>query len=262
MGVAARVIAERENLFASLNEPFNFLFCSSLAICGLVLLSWLKAMDSYPYSWDSHRIPVVDPDLSPRFHPAFSHPHIILSDQDQISAKSSESNDHKWACQTPEAAQLFAMNQHFAPADLVKLPPSDQQYLYSSPELDSQHQFHVSAACDIGHWVTTNQSHLDHHLVGDHFKLAPAPQLPTSGPGPGPVGSDADGVATGFTSPVQSLKRNASIAGFDSSPASGSVESPEHVGGDDVNGKGDGGRRRPVKRACNECRQQKVSPRV
>jgi hypothetical protein len=54
-------------------------------------------------------------------------------------------------------------------------------------------------------------------------------------------------------SPVQGHKRNASLAGFDSSPASPSIDSPDQNAGDDSLG-----RKRPVKRACNECRQQKV----
>lgn len=54
-------------------------------------------------------------------------------------------------------------------------------------------------------------------------------------------------------SPVHGRKRNASLAGFDSSPVSPSIESPDQIGGEDGSG-----RKRPVKRACNECRQQKV----
>jgi hypothetical protein len=88
--------------------------------------------------------------------------------------------------------------------------------------------------------------------IGDSYNLASSTS-PTHG----------HGAASGYVpiSPTVSHghKRNASTAGLDSSPASG-VESPtEH----DVNGE-DGARdaasrRRPVKRACNECRQQKVS---
>lgn len=65
---------------------------------------------------------------------------------------------------------------------------------------------------------------------------------------------DGDGPGTGLTSPTQSHKRNASVAGFDSSPASASFGSPDL---NDDHGRADG-KRRPVKRACNECRQQKV----
>lgn len=78
----------------------------------------------------------------------------------------------------------------------------------------------------------------------DDFKLA---SFLTPGDGDGPV--------TGLTSPSQSHKRNASLAGFDSSPASVSIGSPDPNG--DEHGRE--GKRRPVKRACNECRQQKVS---
>jgi hypothetical protein len=55
---------------------------------------------------------------------------------------------------------------------------------------------------------------------------------------------------------ISNRKRNASLAGFDSSP--GTVESPEAEGSED--GNHDEKRKHPVKRACNECRQQKVSP--
>jgi hypothetical protein len=47
-------------------------------------------------------------------------------------------------------------------------------------------------------------------------------------------------------------KRNASVAGFDDDAQS--IESPDHQLGEDAQG-----RKRPIKRACNECRQQKVS---
>lgn len=58
----------------------------------------------------------------------------------------------------------------------------------------------------------------------------------------------------GLSSPVvaQNRKRDASVAGLDASP--GSNESADHNDGDDQQS-----RKRPVKRACNECRQQKVS---
>jgi hypothetical protein len=54
---------------------------------------------------------------------------------------------------------------------------------------------------------------------------------------------------------ISNRKRNASLAGFDSSP--GTVESPEADASDD--GHHGDRRKQPVKRACNECRQQKVS---
>lgn len=57
----------------------------------------------------------------------------------------------------------------------------------------------------------------------------------------------------GLSSPVisQSRKRDASVAGLDASP--GSNESADQNDGDEQQS-----RKRPVKRACNECRQQKV----
>lgn len=57
---------------------------------------------------------------------------------------------------------------------------------------------------------------------------------------PVPVGADG----------AQGRKRNVTIAGMDSSP--GSIED---VDDSDLR---DDKRRQPVKRACNECRQQKV----
>jgi hypothetical protein len=57
------------------------------------------------------------------------------------------------------------------------------------------------------------------------------------------------------TSGISNRKRNSSLAGFDSSP--GTIESPEADGSED--GHHDDRRKQPVKRACNECRQQKVS---
>lgn len=58
-------------------------------------------------------------------------------------------------------------------------------------------------------------------------------------------------VSTSASDGVQSRKRNVTIAGMDSSP--GSIEDM------DDNDSRDDKRRQPVKRACNECRQQKVS---
>ena len=91
--------------------------------------------------------------------------------------------------------------------------------------------------CDIGRPI-------QRHVSSENpFKLAerqPQDSEPVTGLG-----------ASG--SPIHGRKRNSSLAGFDSSPASPSVESPDHHGGDDSHG-----RKRPVKRACNECRQQKV----
>ena len=60
-----------------------------------------------------------------------------------------------------------------------------------------------------------------------------------------------------FSNATPNRKRNASAAGFDSPSAS--FESPEHDGDDGHTP--NNGKRHPVKRACNECRQQKVSPK-
>ena len=56
--------------------------------------------------------------------------------------------------------------------------------------------------------------------------------------------------ALGSDGAGQHMKRNANMAGLDSSP--GSVDDVEEMEARDEK------RRQPVKRACNECRQQKV----
>lgn len=76
----------------------------------------------------------------------------------------------------------------------------------------------------------------------------------------GGVGSAGHGLGSPVserhsTSGISNRKRNASLAGFDSSP--GTAESPEADASDD--GHHGDRRKQPVKRACNECRQQKVS---
>lgn len=59
------------------------------------------------------------------------------------------------------------------------------------------------------------------------------------------------GFGNGLANNGSAHKRKRSGGGFDSSPGSG---------GDEVDAEGAEGRRQPgVKRACNECRQQKVS---
>lgn len=84
--------------------------------------------------------------------------------------------------------------------------------------------------------------------------VAPVPVSSTS-PSTGGGYRPAPTSHIAHTSPnsQQSRKRNASTAELDSSP--GSQESPEHDG----TGADNDGKRHPVKRACNECRQQKVS---
>ncbi len=69
-------------------------------------------------------------------------------------------------------------------------------------------------------------------------------------------GSSSVGVGSAISSPTSAraggFKRNRSVAGLDSSP--GSVED-----GEGEEGAEDRRRAPGVKRACNECRQQKVS---
>jgi len=75
--------------------------------------------------------------------------------------------------------------------------------------------------------------------------------------------SRADRALVHTASPTlsQSRKRDSSVAGLDASPShdGDSTLSPsgEHGGGD-IDHEGHHSRKRPVKRACNECRQQKV----
>lgn len=57
--------------------------------------------------------------------------------------------------------------------------------------------------------------------------------------------------------PGDSRKRNSFVAGLENSP--GSVDSAD-LDGTENGQQHDEERRHPVKRACNECRQQKVSP--
>lgn len=83
-------------------------------------------------------------------------------------------------------------------------------------------------------------------LAGENASAAPSPVMGgASHPSVSPaVGSDAAGPAR---------KRTTTMAGLDSSP--GSI--------DDIDGQDnqEEKKRQPVKRACNECRQQKVSSR-
>jgi len=192
-------------------------------------------MNIYNYPWAEPSC-ATDQGVSPPFPvPIISSDH-ILSDQTSNLAKSvypTEING-KWRGLTAKSAHILAdssageAGSHFL-SDGYNIPISSSHLL----------QFDTGSfrtgSCDIGSWIT----HPAHY--GDDFKVAS-----TS------AASEVDGPGTALTSPIQGQKRNASLAGFDSSPATASAESPEH--GDDANG-----RRRPVKRACNECRQQKVS---
>ena len=79
-------------------------------------------------------------------------------------------------------------------------------------------------------------------------------------------GSGVGGGGSPYGSPVardgqtnvgpRHLKRNASLAALDSSP--GTAGSPDVEGSED-GAHGEERKKQPVKRACNECRQQKVS---
>jgi hypothetical protein len=113
-----------------------------------------------------------------------------------------------------------------------------------STRLDTTHYLD----CKIGH-----PPDLQQRLPAS---LAPAPTTsasPTTGGGYQPAHQSH--LAQSSPNSQQSRKRNASTAELDSSP--GSIESPEVYGtGDDQQ---NDGKRHPVKRACNECRQQKVS---
>jgi hypothetical protein len=77
-----------------------------------------------------------------------------------------------------------------------------------------------------------------------------APSVASFGGGGSGVGATTNAL-TNARAPGAGRKRNTSIAGLDSSP--GSIED---VDGDEGS---EDRKRHPVKRACNECRQQKVS---
>lgn len=188
-------------------------------------------MNIYNYPWAEPSCP-ADQTISPPFPATIISSDHILSDQNSSFAKSVDptETDEKWHRLTMENTHLLAANHaqeagsHFL-SDTYNIPISSSHLL----RLDS------FRSCDIGSWISHPTTY------GDDFKVASIS-----------AASEVDGPGTALTSPIQGQKRNASVAGFDSSPATASAGSPDH--GDDVNG-----RRRPVKRACNECRQQKVS---
>jgi hypothetical protein len=90
--------------------------------------------------------------------------------------------------------------------------------------------------------------------LANSANVAPVP-VSSASPNTGGAYQPAPLSHIGHSSPNSQLsrKRNASTAELDSSP--GSQGSPEHDG----TGVDNDGKRHPVKRACNECRQQKVS---
>jgi hypothetical protein len=77
-----------------------------------------------------------------------------------------------------------------------------------------------------------------------------------SGAGGGGSGNSSRPIASARPGTAESRKRNSLIAGLDNSP--GSVDSAEFDGTENGQQQEEE-RRHPVKRACNECRQQKVS---
>lgn len=77
-----------------------------------------------------------------------------------------------------------------------------------------------------------------------------------SGVGGGGSGNSSRSAFSTRPATAESRKRNSFIAGLDNSP--GSVDSVEFEGTEN-GGQQEEERRHPVKRACNECRQQKVS---
>jgi hypothetical protein len=77
-----------------------------------------------------------------------------------------------------------------------------------------------------------------------------------SGAGGGGSGNSSRPIASERPGTIETRKRNSYIAGLDNSP--GSVESAE-IDGTESGQQQEEERRHPVKRACNECRQQKVS---
>lgn len=113
---------------------------------------------------------------------------------------------------------------------------------------------------DIGHPKSRRRD--TPHIADCKIGATPNLQLhPSVNVAPALVSSASPNTGGGYLSHLgrsspngqQGRKRNASIAELDSSP--GSQESPEHDG----TGVDHDGKRHPVKRACNECRQQKVS---
>lgn len=201
-------------------------------------------MNIYNYPWAEPSC-VTDQAISPPLPGLIISSDHILSDQISTFAKSVPEAGgvmldptQKWHSLTMENAHLLAAQHSQSTAD-----GAGSHFLSDNHHLPSpnSHLLRLDSfrSCDIGSWVSHPVPY--EYSYGDDFKVASIS-----------AASEVDGPGTAFTSPIQGQKRNASIAGFDSSPATASVESPEH--GDDVNG-----RRRPVKRACNECRQQKVS---
>lgn len=117
-----------------------------------------------------------------------------------------------------------------------------------------------STLSDIGTLFGTPSTERGETVRGTYTQPLSPPSL-SSVADSAEAGRGVGGRGTGLGSPVSerqgaNRKRNASLAGFDSSP--GTIESPEGDGSEDGQ-QLDDRRKQPVKRACNECRQQKVS---
>lgn len=124
-------------------------------------------------------------------------------------------------------------------------------------------------SCDTGVSQTSSASKpINKHRTRRQSSVEPVPPClsparPSSVAAVAEDGRGVGGRGSGLGSPIGerhatsgNRKRNASLAGLDSSP--GTIESPEADGSDDGQ-QHDDRRKQPVKRACNECRQQKVS---
>jgi hypothetical protein len=86
-------------------------------------------------------------------------------------------------------------------------------------------------------------------------QLTTAPSVTSFAGGGNGVGVSTNALPNALTNArVAGRKRNTSIAGLDSSP--GSIDDVDGQDGEDG---AEERKRHPVKRACNECRQQKVS---
>jgi hypothetical protein len=79
---------------------------------------------------------------------------------------------------------------------------------------------------------------------------------PGSGAGGGGSGEPSRSIFISRPATAESRKRNSLVAGLDTSP--GSIDSADFDGTENGQQQEEE-RRHPVKRACNECRQQKVS---
>lgn len=136
---------------------------------------------------------------------------------------------------TPHRAKA-RKRSHFEP-----LPTSDVK-VNSAPQHGPLHFQRLLLETQASSVATTGSSGSSGGGDGNgaQSQRSPALSSPTNSSGPTLIASNG-------------IKRNASRAGLDSSPTS--TASPELEHGDDGS-HGEDRRRLPVKRACNECRQQ------